>query len=857
MLNIYTFFTAAIKKHPALKPFFYFGNKWLSVISALVAWCVVFSSLSYAANTLKPQTKTIEAVTACLMPQKSTELLEKQLQWIKTKNRICGGYYAKQTALSDISGLQLSADQMNLAFSGWSTIKGNVVINQKNKSLAADVAKIYRENGQISKVELLGNIEFNEPNYRVLATKGQFNLQSYSGSLSNVLYRLFIPSDSEEQQSSKQSLVAWGQACQVKRQTSGNLALKEVSYSTCPPAQKTWYLKAKQLKFLKKSAKGIAKQATFYFKNKPYLYVPYISFPLDNKRKSGFLPSTLSYSTQHGLSYLLPYYMNIAPNFDATLFPQYFNRRGFMIGGEARYLFGGSQGLSEAHFLAKDKAFQEFKQANLWLAPQLANLSDKRYSMKWLHQTRFNEQFDLKVDFEKVSDDYYLQDFSNNLVQVSENQLLQGLSVNFKTAHWVFKALVQQYQTLHPFNQSVVNDVYARLPSISAFGDYQKLAYDFFVNAYAQVDHFVWRASNNGTIPQGERYHFAPTIGINKENTAFFTRPQLTLYSSYYDLESYNRSSKSITRVIPVASFDQGFTFERYFAKHWRQTLEPRIYYLYAPYVEQSTVPVFDTSYFFQTYNQLFRNNRFVGLDRVGDANQLSLGLSSRFIDDNTGQEWLRLSLGSAYRFQKERVLLCQNLQGTPCQDNPQQIGYLEPHKGLAPIQLETEIKLPHKWTMFSNIAFGLDNKRLNNSLINFHYEPQLNHIVNLGYGFLLNGDPIKLTNRASQNTNLHQFRISYAWPYNDHWRSLGAMSYNISHQFSMSYLLGLQYDDCCVAFRLIGGRVYRFYNPLGSPRYGNNVYVQLLLKGLGSASNNDPYGVIKNFLPTFRDEFK
>ena len=203
-----------------------------------------------------------------------------------------------------------------------------------------------------------------------------------------------------------------------------------------------------------------------------------------------------------------------------------------------------------------------------------------------------------------------------------------------------------------------------------------------------------------------------------------------------------------------------------------------------------------------------------------------------------------------------QKVFLCENFQGVACQDSTTRVGYLSPASGFVPIQFEAELQLNDHLSILNNVAWSMASRSINNAMVNFHYEPQANHIINAGYGFLVDGDPVQLAGIDKKNTNLHQIRISYAWPYSDHWRGVGAWNYNISHHFAMSYLFGLQYDDCCVALRLLGGRSYLAYNPVGAPAYANNIYLQVLLKGLGSVANNDPFAVIKSFLPTFRDEF-
>lgn len=815
-------------------------------------------SLSYGQDLKKTlaSVDTVESAQACVLASKSNQEILRQLKWQSAPSKMCGGYYSVQK-LKASKGLELTADEVNLALSGKSTVRGNVLVRHEDKQLSASLAHIYRANGKVTDIELLGNMEFNEIDHMLVASSGKFNVEDYSGYVKNALYRLFLISNDIELKSRNGHLTAWGRSCLIKRDKDANLSLYKASYSTCPPGANIWQLKTKKLQLLKKESKGIAHDATLYFKDIPIIYLPYISFPLDFKRESGFLISEIELSSKQGADLQLPYYFNLAPNYDATIYPRYMSRRGFMIGGELRYLFDSSNGSAYASFIDKDKAFEQFKQSNLWLAPQLANLSNERYRLKLNNDSKLSDNLNLHIDFEQVSDDYYFQDYSNNLAGSLINQLSQQLQLTYNTSHWQYSALVQRYQSLHAFNQAVVSGIYERLPSLSAVGSYSNLPYNLFLKVLTQLDLFAWHGLNSTNIVQGARYHAAPTISMDIDDSAYFIKPEFTLHSTYYDLTHYNGQNKTLSIAVPITSLDLGLFFERDLRHNWRQTLEPRLYYLYVPYMKQFDIPIFDSGLFFPSFSQLFRNNRFVGVDRVGDANQLSWSLTSRFIDDQSGAERLRLSLGSYYKFQAQRVYGCQNFVGIMCNDDLNRIGYVSPEAGLAPLQFLGELKLSNSMTIFSNLDYILSSRKVTSAMMNFHYEPEQNHIIDASYRFLLDGDQAQLINSFRTNTNWHQFRISYAWPFNDHWRSLASWSYNIGYKFTPSYLFGLQYDDCCVAVRLLGGKVFRYFEPGAIPVYDKKFYIQLLLKGLGTVAKNNPTTAIIDVLPTFKDEFK
>lgn len=829
----------------------YFHKHSLSIALLCVSYALLPVS-AYPKNKTAQTHQTREVVQACV-PIKYEQLeLIKKLRWQQSDTALCGGVY-KKTAISYVNGFQLTADDLSLSLSGRSTVKGNILVKHEDKMLSADLAHIYRYGEKVKKIELINNVVFVEPQRRLIAKKADFEVEHYAGTLEEVLYRIFLIHDPSSKQSAE--LTAWGQSCSVERDNKGNLMLHQVTYSTCPLGSTLWYLKAREISLLEQESKGVARDTKLYFKNIPILYWPYLSFPLDSKRKSGFLGSQLAINSQNGLDYLLPYYLNLAPNMDATIFTNFLTQRGLLMGGEFRYLFKKSFGSAEIHVIPSDRDFKNFKQSNLYLAPELANLSDFRYSIKWLHNSELADGLNLHVNLEAVSDDYYLQDFNHNLSMANFNQLLRQATLSYHTTHWQYHLLVQDYQTLHPFNQSVVQGVYALVPSFKAVGNYDFLPLGLTLQLQSQLDHYIWNGDNVSNKPEGTRYFAAPTLSWYKAFRGGYINPKVTINGRYYDLSQYNGAHKIFSQVLPISSFDVGAWFDKSLENGWQQTLEPRLFYLYVPYSSQYQIPIFDSGNMFPSYEQLFRTNRFAGFDRVGDANHLSFGVKSRFLD-GAGIEQLTLSAGSLYKFQQEKVFACQNVQDVSCTDPVDRVGYASPNKGWGPVQFQLEANISDSLSVFGNAAIDARAKKMNNAMVNFHYEPKSNHIINAGYGFVLNGDPTRLANVSDPDINLHQIRLSYAWPFNAHWRSVGAWSYNLSHAFSAAYFAGLQYDNCCMAVRFLAGRTYRFLDGNGNPVFGNNVYLQLLLKGLGSAANSDPSGLIQTFLPTFRDQF-
>ena len=288
----------------------------------------------------------------------------------------------------------------------------------------------------------------------------------------------------------------------------------------------------------------------------------------------------------------------------------------------------------------------------------------------------------------------------------------------------------------------------------------------------------------------------------------------------------------------------------------YTHTLEPRAFYLNVPYHNQTPVPVYDSAYMIFNNDQLFRTNRFSGFDRIGDANQLAYALTSRWLSEDSGQEKASFSVGQIRYFANRQVQLCYQQEGG-CVDSPLMLGYESPVAKSSPIASRATYQLSSAWVMSGDYVWDVYTHATNNGNLNFHYQPATNHIVNFGYSYLVDGNLLQMANNGLQNNALHQATIGYAWPITERWSGLGVYSYNISKSYGMMTFVGLQYDNCCWAMRLIGGRTFKSLSPDSiTPQYNNNVYLQILLKGLGSVASSDPGSTISNYLPGYKNMF-
>ncbi|MCE3045551.1 LPS-assembly protein LptD [Legionella sp. 16cNR16C] len=825
-----------------------------SLLAAVSAGLFYFRSVN-------AETAIIEPVQACVIKPDMEDndynraLFARCLNWQPNAAvPVCRGNYTEISIPPlDEDEIRLQADNVSFYREGRSTLSGDVTVQQNERIVNAQTAYVYRDDktNEITHVELLGNVRYLEPGRLMVARKVTINMQDKSGKAEDVIYRF----NTRKQGS---ILPAWGRASLIERFANKDYFLNKATYSTCAPQDRAWEIRAEKITLDDSEKMGVARNAQLLIRRVPVLYTPYLSFPTSKDRKSGFLIPTKGYSNVGGFDFSLPYYWNMAPNYDATIIPHLYTRRGLMMGGQFRYLTENSSGNINGRFLPHDRAYADFLHDNQLDFPELRGLSKDRWSMQFFDLTRINPNLNLRINYQQVSDDYYLQDFSSNLAVLTERQLLREGELDYTTEHWLFRGLLQSYQTLQPINESRIADIYQRLPQLMAHGVYEDLPFNGNLSLHGQFDNFDWPNSLYYQ-PEGPRYHFNPILSFPQLRPWGYITPNIELVENYYDVRRYYSDiNRDFNNTTPRYYLDSGLYFDRsssLFGQAFNQTLEPRLFYLYVPFHNQTEIPVYDSAYTIFNADQLFRTNRFSGYDRIGDTNQLSYAVTSRFLSDETGAEKASFTIGQSHYFANRRVQLCQSPTGY-CKDVPYTLGYLSPTTDYSPIASRALYRLNPSWVVTGDYVWDPHTRSTDNGNINFHYQPEVNKIITLGYTYLVNGDIVELSEIPLQKNALHQASASFAWPINDAWSTLGAFSYNISKRYDMMTFMGIQYDNCCWAVRLVGGRAFKSLSQAARPQYNDNVYLQLLLKGLGSVGNSDPATIIHTYIPGYRDSF-
>ncbi|KTC91048.1 LPS-assembly protein LptD [Fluoribacter dumoffii] len=827
----------------------------------LIVLMVMYQALAYSSSMIN------EPVQACVIARDvdlTNAIREKFAQCLgwhaDQSSPICLGSYQPLTVtpLASPDEIKIMADRVSFYQDKPSTLAGNVEIQQGQRVVNAQTAYVYRDpkSKQITKIEFLGNVHYLEPDKLLIARKATINPQDKSGKTEDVLYRFNVNKHAA-------LLPAWGRARLMQRFPNSDYLLRQATYTTCAPQDKAWSLEAKSIVIDDKKKVGVARDVKLRIREWPILYVPYLSFPTTKERKSGFLMPLTGYSNVGGFDLGIPYYWNIAPNYDLTLTPQIYTKRNVMLGGEFRYLTANSMGRFTGNFLPNDAAFRNFLNSHADEFPSFRNRSNNRWLWSFLDTTQINPNLRLNVNVQQVSDDYYFQDFSTNLALITQRQLLRQADLTYSTDHWTFRSMVQSFQTLHPINETPIADQYERLPQLHARGYYYDLPAQANLNITGQYDQFFWPTSQRQFLgvemPQGPRFHFNPVLSLPQRSSWGFITPSGEFVENYYQVQNnWNDTHTDYNRFIPRFSTHGGLFFDRNFnwlGESYTQTLEPSLFYLYVPFYNQNQLPIYDTANLIFNFDQLFRTNRFSGFDRIGDANQLSYALTTRWLSERSGVELASFSIGQIKYFSDRRVQLCRSPTGY-CVGSRYEIGQVSPFYGVSPIASRAIYHFNPFLKILGDYVWDPATSSTNNGNLNLHYQPKSNAIINVGYSYLINGDVTKVRNNEGVDNALHQGIVSVSWPISDRWSTLGAYSYNISKDYSMMSLLGMQYDSCCWAVRIMGGRTFKSLNQEYLPQYNNNIYLQILLKGLGSVANSDPGSVLNTYIPGYNDPF-
>jgi LPS-assembly protein len=678
---------------------------------------------------------------------------------------------AAATATDDESPVNFYADTAESVEQQVFTLRGNAVVLYGAQRLEADSITYNQNDGA---VDAQGNLHYSRPGLLVNGDHARLFPDEKRGTLYEADYAL------PEQHGR-------GQSEEIHLLDAHHQQLDQATYTTCPPGNTDWLLSARQVDLDTEDGLGVAHHAWMDLKGIPVLYTPYISFPIDGRRRSGFLIPKIGASQETGLDVSVPYYWNIAPNYDATLMPRIMSERGVMMNTEFRYLSRNNSGMLRAEYLPSDNKYDNRSRS-------LVSFEDKGHPLPRLTT---------HIDASDVSDKDYFQDLGTTLVQSSQSFLKREAEATYHGNRWMLDTRVLNFQTVDP-TVAVADRPYMELPRVrfSAAPAQRLLGLQFSVDS--EVTQFDKDKSVTGT-----RVDTLPQLSLPIEHAAWYIKPSAGVRHTIYQLNDQPAGDpKSPHRTTAVADIDTGMYFDRDFQwsdSTYMQTLEPRLYYLYVPYKKQNDIPVFDTGNYDFNFWQLFQENRFSGPDRMGDANQLAVALTTRVLDPESGAQRLRASLGQLVYFRNLKVTLPDEPVFT---DNTSDlIG-------------EFGVAFSREWNAATEIQWDPSASRTDRGDILLQYRADRRQLVNLSYRY--------------RRATLNQTDVSFLWPLGNAWHLVGRWNYSLDDSKTLDTLAGFGYESCCWALQLVGRSYVNNVNGDST----NAVYAQVEFKGLTSTGS-------------------
>jgi LPS-assembly protein len=673
--------------------------------------------------------------------------------------------------------------------------KGNAILKKGNTTIKAEVIE-YDEVSE--KIITTGNTNIDLESMSLRGSKLSLKLSDETGQMDDASF-IFKNADKPEKSVIKRGVVVTkrsydfrGDAKAIFFEGENKKRLQSSRITTCEADSDDWYIKSSNMEVNTKTDRVNATNAILEFKGLPVLYTPSIDFSLNKNRKSGFLGSTFGTTSKSGFEFRVPYYFNISPNMDATLTARYLGKRGPLADGEFRYLTENYSGFNQLQYMNHDQSSGQ----------------DNRYYVKLDHRHKFNNGWSASYNYQKVSDDTYFSDLATMIQVTSVVNLPQRANINYAGETWKFNALTEKYQTL----TNASNSPYQRLPQLNLSGrkDFDSYILDLKSQwAYFDKDEKFTYGLNEK--PTGSRLSITPGISVPFTRTYGYVKPKLSANVRSYNLNNSSIGNKDI--FTPIVSVDSGMYFDRtvnLLNQNFTNTLEPRLFYVYIPYKDQSALPNFDTGLADLNMQTLFSENQYNGQDRINDANQLTASITSKFIDKN-GKERLSGILAQRYYFEDRKIF------GTE----------LSAKKANSDIFMGVTARLANSLNLDAMFQYDPDSSKLLRSTLSSRYNPEPGKILNLSYRMIENvSDSIQ---------DLKVFNAAGQWPLGNRFYSIARYNYDLKTSQTIEVLGGVEYDGGCWVARTIFDRISLPTSP--EPNY--TFFMQLELNGLGTIGSD------------------
>ncbi len=740
------------------------------------------------------------------------------------------GEYQTDTEISPLETLDLvvESDNADVVDGNKATLSGNVVVTHGDRSISAGTMSYDRENDS---AELQNKVSIRQPGMLIQGELAQVSTTQHEANFEDATFVL------KDQQ-------VRGGAKSVKQVSASKIELNEGHITSCEPGDEAWVLEGEKITVDSETKQGTGKNVKLKIGSVPVLYLPYITFPVGDGRQTGFLFPSISSSDDGGVDISVPYYWNLAPNYDATLTPRFISGRGVMAEFETRYLNPWMETEASFAFLPDDGGSQDpdiddilDNEAGLENPPTEEQLRPHKGSNRWL--AKFQQQggethgWYTRADYTRVSDEDYFRDLGTSSLSVANETFLeQALEVGYQFDHWKVSTLAQTQQVL----LLDIDAPYRKLPQIDVDGRYH--FNDWVFSAKNQFTQFKHRENRNDILT-GKRFHTDYRLRWEKRSPWGFFIPEIGHKSLQYKISENpliaDDESREFGLSTPQASLDLGLVFEHNKGM-FTQTLEPRLFYLYRRFTDHSDMfnldgdnalnVNFDTSERTFAYGQLYRDSRFIGHDRLDDADQVTLGLTTRWDNNANGKELFNASIGQIFHFADRQISLLDIENEDNTNENSEFAG-------------ELNINLSSKTQLFSNAIYDTETKRINRGSAGVHFSSDnYQKLFNISYSYLR--DLNAPFNEEIASRDIDQLDLSFSYPLAKQWAVMARANYDFQNDQELETFLGFEYNDCCYRFRILARRWLdsNIANLVADKdaQYDQGIFFEIHFKGLGGS---------------------
>jgi LPS-assembly protein len=674
--------------------------------------------------------------------------------------------------------IQVISNMTSIQQDNFAEFEGDVEITNKDSQIIANKAQINRTTQQLIAT---GDVSYQNPQLSVTSQKVLLNTQNNRMEIADTQYELT-------------TLNARGQAELLVVDQSQGLELNGVTFSTCPTGQEDWLVHADSITVKPDETRGVARNAFFYVQDIPIFYLPYYSFPVTDARETGLLFPQIGSSSSTGFAYEQPYYLNLDPQYDATITPRYMTKRGLQLKTEFRYLTENNSGQIDIEYLPNDSD---------------STTNEDRYFYRFTHKGALSEDWEVNVDFNGLSDDNYIVDLGSDYYNSADTHLFRTLGLHYYSDALNVSLQLRDFEILGDHD-----DTYRALPELKL--DYvTDLPAGFKFDIHSELARFD---NANGTSPKATRAHIAPTLSLPLENSWGEFLAETSVMHTVYRQEDIEGTdlSRDVSRTLGQAKLYGALVFERqanWFGGNVTQTLEPRAQYLYTSYEDQSDIGLYDTTRLFNDFAGLFRGQEFTGLDRISDKNQVTLGITSRIIDEDN-REQFKLSLGQIFYLEDNKVTAASK------------------EDDRSALAAELDWRIGSKWLAHSEVQVSTQTDKVERSSIGLEYRLARDKMLQINHRFV----------RDLSGEQISQLGLTASWPIAQDWYWVGRWYRDIDRHRTIESYTGLQYESCCWALRIVAQRqlTSRFDdNGLQSTdEFDSGIAIQFLFKGIGGDSS-------------------